>query len=58
MPISIKILDNSHSKEIIDIILPIQQLEFGVPITLADQPHLLDIEGFYIQKGGDFWVQA
>jgi GNAT superfamily N-acetyltransferase len=55
MNISIKTLKNSDSKGIIDIILPIQQLEFGVPITLADQPDLLDIEDFYILNGGNFW---
>ncbi|MFC3560897.1 GNAT family N-acetyltransferase [Pedobacter jamesrossensis] len=55
MSIIIKTLKNSDSKDIIDIILPIQQLEFGVPITLADQPDLLDIENFYILKGGNFW---
>ena len=55
MKANIKTLKNSDSQQIIDIILPIQQLEFGVPITLADQPDLLVIEEFYIQKGGNFW---
>jgi putative acetyltransferase len=55
MNISIKTLRNSDSKDIIDIILPIQQLEFGVPLSLADQPDLLEIEDFYILKGGNFW---
>jgi N-acetylglutamate synthase-like GNAT family acetyltransferase len=55
MNISITALKNSDSKNIIDIILPIQQLEFGVAITLADQPDLLEIEQFYIHKGGNFW---
>jgi GNAT superfamily N-acetyltransferase len=55
MNITIKTLKNSDSEAIIDIILPIQQLEFGVPITLADQPDLLEIEDFYINKGGNFW---
>jgi len=55
MEIIIKTLKNSDSKYIIDIVIPIQQLEFGVPITLADQPDLRDIEGFYFLKGGSFW---
>jgi GNAT superfamily N-acetyltransferase len=55
MNVSIKSLNNSDSNAIIDIILPIQQLEFGVPLTLADQPDLLNIEDFYTLKGGDFW---
>ena len=55
MLININTLKNSDSKDIIDIILPIQQLEFGVPITLADQPDLLNIEDCYILNGGNFW---
>jgi putative acetyltransferase len=46
---------NTHSQQIIDLILPIQQIEFGVPITLQDQPDLLDIEANYHVSGGNFW---
>lgn len=45
-----------HAAGVVDVILPIQQAEFGIPITLADQPDLLDIAGFYQQGGGGFWV--
>ena len=38
------------------VILPIQQLEFGIPITLAAQPDLADIADFYQRKSGNFWV--
>lgn len=38
------------------LILPIQQQEFGLPITLAAQPDLLDIAGFYQHGAGNFWV--
>ena len=55
MKISIETLDNSNSEDITNMILPIQQLEFGVSITLADQPDLLSIEDFYINSGGNFW---
>jgi GNAT superfamily N-acetyltransferase len=51
----INALNNSHCKEIIDIILPIQQIEFNVPVTLEGQPDLLDIETNYHQTGGNFW---
>lgn len=47
-------LDNSVTEQIIDLILPIQQQEFGVNVTLADQPDLLDIEQYYLQNGGVF----
>lgn len=40
----------------IDLILPIQTEEFGIPITLNDQPDLLNIEAFYQQGQGNFWV--
>lgn len=45
-----------HLSGVVDIILPIQQSEFGIPITLDAQPDLLDIPGFYQQGSGNFWV--
>lgn len=39
-----------------ELILAIQQQEFGVPITLADQPDLQAIQAFYQQGAGQFWV--
>ena len=41
---------------VLDVILPIQQREFGIPITQADQPDLTDIRGFYQSGTGGFWV--
>ena len=52
--IEIKPLNNSHCEQIIDIIIPIQQIEFNVPVTLEGQPDLLDIETNYDQTGGIF----
>lgn len=46
---------NDDCTEIINLILPIQQIEFNVPITIEDQPDLLDIESNYHQRGGNFW---
>jgi N-acetylglutamate synthase-like GNAT family acetyltransferase len=51
----IKPLDNTFSQEIVNLILPIQQIEFNVPVTLKDQPDLLDIETNYDGTGGKFW---
>lgn len=45
-----------HTEAICELILGIQQGEFQVPITLDDQPDLLQISSFYQQKGGNFWV--
>jgi GNAT superfamily N-acetyltransferase len=38
------------------LIVPIQREEFGVAVTLADQPDLADIPGFYRRADGNFWV--
>ena len=38
------------------LIVGIQRDEFGVPITLEDQPDLQDIPGFYQRGAGNFWV--
>lgn len=47
---------NDECKSIIDLILPIQQIEFNVPITIEGQPDLLDIETNYHREGGNFWA--
>ena len=41
---------------VLDVILPIQQNEFGIPITAEEQPDLKSIEIFYQTGRGDFWV--
>ncbi|MDO6432539.1 GNAT family N-acetyltransferase [Flavitalea sp. BT771] len=48
-------LDNTYCDSIVDLILPIQQMEFNIPVTLAQQSDLLDVESFYIAPGGNFW---
>ena len=55
MEIEIRPLVNADCKAVIDLILPIQQIEFKVPVTLEDQPDLQDIEAYYRSTGGDFW---
>ena len=54
--ISIRPYDDSRRQQVIDHILHIQREEFGVPITLAEQPDLQDIPGFYQKDQGNFWV--
>lgn len=41
---------------VLDVILTIQQNEFGIPITAEGQPDLMSIESFYQTGRGDFWV--
>jgi N-acetylglutamate synthase-like GNAT family acetyltransferase len=38
------------------LIIGIQAGEFSIPITLDEQPDLFDIDGFYRNGKGDFWV--
>ena len=54
-PFTIQPLTNAHATQIVDLILPIQQQEFNVPIDIASQPDLLDIETAYFRNGGHFW---
>lgn len=48
--------ETRHQAGVIATILPIQNEEFGIPITLEAQDDLLDIPGFYQRGGGNFWV--
>lgn len=54
--ITIQNYSPAYQQEVVDLILTIQQDEFGVAITLAQQPDLENIPGFYQQGGGNFWV--
>jgi N-acetylglutamate synthase-like GNAT family acetyltransferase len=45
-----------HAEGTAALIIGIQRDEFGIPITLDDQPDLRDIPGFYQQGAGNFWV--
>lgn len=51
----IKPIHNELCPAIIDLILSIQQKEFGLSITINQQPDLLDIEANYYASGGCFW---
>lgn len=48
-------IENDYSEAAINLILNIQQKEFNVPITIEDQPDLIDIKDFYFGSGGGFW---
>jgi GNAT superfamily N-acetyltransferase len=53
--LAIRPIYNDYCKQITDIILTIQQVEFSLPITIDQQPDLRDIETNYHQGGGNFW---
>jgi GNAT superfamily N-acetyltransferase len=52
----IQIYENRYRQGVIDLILPIQQAEFGIPVTVEGQPDLLTIPTFYQVDKGNFWV--
>ncbi|MDR9837174.1 GNAT family N-acetyltransferase [Herbaspirillum huttiense] len=54
--IEIQVYRPEHAQGVVELILPIQQEEFGIPITLEGQPDLKDIAGFYQKGHGNFWV--
>lgn len=45
----------AHRHQVIDMVLGIQREEFGLPITIQDQPDLSDISSFFLKRG-NFWV--
>jgi N-acetylglutamate synthase-like GNAT family acetyltransferase len=56
MPIEILPYSPLFKEAVIQLILSIQQKEFGIPITRADQPDLENICAFYQQGKGNFWI--
>ena len=54
--ISIAAFSDADRRGVLNVILPIQQAEFGIPVTEADQPDLADIAAFYQSGTGGFWV--
>lgn len=53
--ITITPFEKQYESQVIDLIIPIQK-EFGVEVTLKDQPDLLRIQEEYIETGGNFWI--
>lgn len=56
MPFVIDPWSPADLQPVIDFILGIQRGEFGVPITVADQPDIADVPGWYGRGRGGFWV--
>lgn len=49
---------DQNKQQVADLVISIQQNEFGIPITLQDQPDLNDIPRFYQSKNGNFWTAS
>ena len=54
--VNIQTYTDIHKKDVADLILHIQNDEFGIPITLELQPDLNEIPGFYQANNGNFWI--
>src|ERR1700729_3137197 len=52
---TIRRLGNADSGAVAGLVLPIQQLEFGVAITLEAQPDILDIERSFGRDRSGLW---
>lgn len=55
MQIQIVPYQKQYDEAIANLIVPIQQHEFNIKITLADQPDLQEIDNFYRNGSGNFW---
>lgn len=56
MDISIESFTPDLTDSVGNLIITIQRDEFGLPLTLDDQPDLADIPGVYQKDKGGFWV--
>jgi GNAT superfamily N-acetyltransferase len=56
MNVEVHTYTDLYKQQIANLILPIQQTEFGIPITLEDQPDLNNIPSFYQTNNGNFWI--
>ncbi|KOS68789.1 GNAT family acetyltransferase [Lysinibacillus contaminans] len=54
--IEIKRYQKDYQEAVLNLILNIQQDEYGIAITKEDQPDLFKIEAFYQNGNGNFWV--
>ncbi len=54
--VKISSYSNEYQQAVSELIISIQRTEFGVPITLEQQPDLKNIPGFYQANNGNFWI--
>lgn len=56
MSLSISAFTPEFTQAVVDLILPIQQEEYALPVSIAAQQDLLAIPEFYQQGNGNFWI--
>jgi GNAT superfamily N-acetyltransferase len=58
MPFLVREFVPDDAGRVQQLVLGIQREEFGVPVTLEEQPDLRDVPAHYQQGRGGFWVAA
>jgi N-acetylglutamate synthase-like GNAT family acetyltransferase len=56
MTVEVRPYLDQDAERLVALVLGIQQGEFGISITHADQPDLQDVAGFFRKGAGEFWV--
>lgn len=56
MTINIIEYNKPYKEELIEFILSIQKNEFNINISRNDQPDLENIDRYYLNSGGQFWL--
>lgn len=56
MPALVRAFIPEDADRVQRLVLGIQREEFGVPVTLEEQPDLRDVPAYYQQDHGAFWV--
>ena len=54
--VTIDVYNDAYKKAVCDLIVHIQSKEFGIPITIEQQPDLYSIRQFYQSNNGNFWL--
>lgn len=54
--ITISQFEDTYTQDVINIVLHFQNDGTRPPVSVDDQPDLLNIVGEYIDKGGNFWI--
>lgn len=54
--VEIREYEQRYQTEVEQLVLPIQQVEFGVAIDRDEQPDLVDIPGTFLRGNGNFWL--
>ena len=52
----ITIYDDRYKEEVINLILHVQNVEYGVGISVRERPDIMDIQSSYINNGGNLWI--